>query len=335
MIVVYIVFALAVICFGCAIQNTPIPFASSEIDGDRHGANSGKSSQESAIAQEPPTGGGLTRALQAEIPYPAALPAPLPPPEPVLAGWVVSRPDEAEQVKAALLGGGVGMVGLTTGLHGAGGFGKTTLAEMVRADPMIRKRFSGGVYWVTVGRDVRGAAITAKVNDLIRQVSGMETGFSDAEQAGQRLGSLLDYGQWRLLVLERKCTFGEAAQLAPFAYGGRQCVPTVTTRAPKLLAGRAEVAILVDQMSSGQAQAVLTAGLLSIDAHYDRTSPGGDRALAAPAAASKQDPCERYAGGAGSGHGRGISAGSAPRGRSGGGGRVVGGRQALGCEPAG
>ena len=68
-------------------------------------------------------------------------------------------------------GGRAGTVGITTGLYGAGGFGKTTLARMVCADRRVRRRFGGGVYLVTVGRDVRGAAaVAAKVNDVIKLV---------------------------------------------------------------------------------------------------------------------------------------------------------------------
>jgi ABC-type molybdenum transport system ATPase subunit/photorepair protein PhrA len=47
---------------------------------------------------------------------------------------------------AALAGGWAGTVGITTSLYGAGGFGKTTLAQMVCAD----RRFRGRVHWVAV-----------------------------------------------------------------------------------------------------------------------------------------------------------------------------------------
>jgi hypothetical protein len=44
--------------------------------------------------------------------------------------WVVDRHAEVNQIVAALRRGGT--VGVTTALRGAGGFGKTTIAEMVR-----------------------------------------------------------------------------------------------------------------------------------------------------------------------------------------------------------
>jgi hypothetical protein len=46
--------------------------------------------------------------------------------------WVVDRPDEVNQIVAALGRGGT--VGITTAVQGAGGFGKTTIAKIVRAD---------------------------------------------------------------------------------------------------------------------------------------------------------------------------------------------------------
>ena len=65
------------------------------------------------------------------------------PPESAVPEWVVDRPAEAAQVVAALLRGGGASVGITTGLHGAGGFGKTTLALIVCADRRVRRRFGG------------------------------------------------------------------------------------------------------------------------------------------------------------------------------------------------
>ena len=172
--------------------------------------------------------------------------------------WVVDRPVEAGQVAAALLASGDGLVGITTGLHGAGGFGKTTLARVVCADARVRRRFGGGIYLVTVGRDVRGAAaIAAKVNDVIKSVAGEEATFTDPELAGRRLGALLNAGPRRLLVID---DVWEAEQLAPFTAAGRRCARLVTTRAPGLLAGR-DTAVRVDQMSSGQARQLLMAGL--------------------------------------------------------------------------
>lgn len=186
----------------------------------------------------------------------------LPASEPEVPGWAVGRPAELAAVVGPLAGRGAGTVGITTALYGAGGFGKTTLARMACADRQVRRRFRGRVHWVTVGRDVRGpAAVAAKVNEVIRLVSGEDATFTDPELAGARLGSLLAAGPRCLLVLD---DVREAGQLAPFTAGGKNCVRLVTTRMPELLAGRG-AAVLVDQMTIEQARAVLTAGLPPLD----------------------------------------------------------------------
>jgi len=176
--------------------------------------------------------------------------------------WGVDRPAELEEVVSALLSSHAETVGITTGLYGAGGFGKTTLALMACADPRVRRRFKGFVYWVTVGPEVRGAtAMAAKINDVIKLVGGEEATFADPGMAGQRLSALLDNGPRRLLVLD---DVWWPEQLAVLAAGSRHCARLVTTRVPGLLAGRS-AAVLVDQMSTDQARRVLTAGLPPLD----------------------------------------------------------------------
>ena len=78
--------------------------------------------------------------------------------------WVVDRPGEVGQVVAALRRR-AGTVGITTAVHGAGGFGKTTVAKMVRADRRVLRRFGGRVHWVTLGRDVGRQALAGLVNE--------------------------------------------------------------------------------------------------------------------------------------------------------------------------
>ena len=84
---------------------------------------------------------------------------------PAAAGWV----DRAELAKvvSALAGGGSGAVALTTGLVGAGGFGKTTLAARACAERRVRRRFRGGIVWVTVGRDADGPGLAARIAEVI------------------------------------------------------------------------------------------------------------------------------------------------------------------------
>ncbi|MET8957406.1 NB-ARC domain-containing protein [Streptomyces sp. NPDC004533] len=196
---------------------------------------------------------------------------PPPPPPPAIPEWVVDR-SEAEQIVTAVCaqgGAGRGLrprlggqasnapVGITTGLHGAGGFGKTTLAHMVCAHPTTRRAFRGRVYVVTVGRNVRGrAAIAAKVAEATRFITGdtFESG-DDPGRAGDHLGRLLAQRPPTLLVID---DVWETEQLEPFLRGAdEQCVRLVTTRRPAVLPPQCFRAV-VDRMSPAQARAVLT-----------------------------------------------------------------------------
>jgi len=150
-------------------------------------------------------------------------------------------------------------VGISTTVHGAGGFGKTTVAKLVRADPRILRRFGNRVYWVTLGRDVRAkAAIVLKVNDLISRLDPERAvAFTDPQQAGEHLAALLAMGPPRLLVLD---DVWYPEQLSAFPVGGRRCARLVTTRIPSLVTGEG-VSVRVDQVTLEQARAMLTAEL--------------------------------------------------------------------------
>ncbi|MFF2363936.1 NB-ARC domain-containing protein [Streptomyces sp. NPDC058122] len=196
---------------------------------------------------------------------------PPPPAAPAIPAWVVDR-DELEDVVAAVCGrtgrrGAFGRrhrrrrhgapVGITTGLQGAGGFGKTTLAHLVCAHPKVRRAFRGRIYVVTVGRDVRGrAAIAAKVVEATRFITGdtLESG-EDPGRAGDHLGRLLAKRPRTLLVID---DVWEPEQLEPFLRGAQErCVRLVTTRRPAVLPPDA-IRAVVDRMSAAQAKAVLT-----------------------------------------------------------------------------
>lgn len=190
--------------------------------------------------------------------------APLPPP-PVqeLPDWVVDR-DQADQVVAAVCSARKRgrTVGITTGLHGAGGFGKSTVARMVRQDKRVQRHFRGRVYWVTVGREVRSRAeIAAKVALETRFITGSTEAFDDPVKAGEHLGRLLEEQPRTLLVLD---DIWDVEQLSPFLIGAPQCVRLITTRVPAVL-GSGATRILVDRMTSEQAEMVLTWQLPTIE----------------------------------------------------------------------
>jgi hypothetical protein len=147
---------------------------------------------------------------------------------PAVAGWVERA--ELAQVVSALTTAGSGTVALTTGLVGAGGFGKTTLAAKACQERRVRRRFRGGIVWLTVGRDTDGPGLAARIGEVIA-ASGGDGGvaFTSPEQAGRALGAALSGRGRTLLVADDVWT---AAQLEPFTAAGQPWRLLVTTRRP-------------------------------------------------------------------------------------------------------
>ncbi|MGI5405161.1 NB-ARC domain-containing protein [Streptomyces chartreusis] len=211
---------------------------------------------------------GLAALVVSLRPVPEPRTAVVRPVPPEIPEWWVDRNEAAAVIKAlrrrTRWWRGSGPVGITAGLHGAGGFGKTTLARYVAAQGTVQRRFPGGVHLITIGRDVRGrAAVAAKVAEETRLITGdasSETG-SDPERAGSLLGSLLAQRPRTLLIID---DVWEREQLAPFLQGAEEkCVRLVTTRKPDVLP-RTATAIEVDRMTRRQARLLLTRQLPSL-----------------------------------------------------------------------
>jgi WD40 repeat protein len=175
---------------------------------------------------------------------------------------MVERPELGGQLVAALTAPGPSVVGLTTGLHGAGGFGKSRLATWVCHLPEISRRYPGGLLWVTVGQEIRGADLAARINDLAFALCGRRPAVSDPDAAGAELGRLLNERQPVLLVID---DVWEESQLRPFRFGGQPCTRLVTTRIPDLLPGTGP-RIAVDAMSRDQARALVADGVAGLPA---------------------------------------------------------------------
>jgi WD40 repeat protein len=173
---------------------------------------------------------------------------------------MVERPELGDRLLAALMAPLPGELGLTTGLAGAGGFGKTRLATWVCHRPEIERRYPGGLLWATVGQEVRSADLAERVNDLVFALAGERPAIADPDTAGMELGRLLDEREPVLLVVD---DVWEDAQLRPFRFGGQRCTRLVTTRIPDLLlVGGARIA--VDAMSGDQARQLVADGVAGL-----------------------------------------------------------------------
>ena len=115
---------------------------------------------------------------------------------------------------------------------GAGGYGKTTLADFLCRDEDIRFEFSE--WWIVrveIGKE--RASVLGLVVDLIETLDpeGERPGFQDEKVAGEHLAQVL--GKARLLLVIDDVW--QESQLRPFLLGGPNCVRLITTRRPNVL----------------------------------------------------------------------------------------------------
>ena len=163
----------------------------------------------------------------------------------------VPRPELTFQVVQQLLDAKSQTVGLT-GVHGGGGFGKTTLARMACEHPDIRRKFTGGLLWIEIGQNRRGTDLSAAIADLCAQLTGEQIVFTSPGQAGYRLGELLAHRDPTLLVVD---DVWEEGQLAPFLHGSGG-VRLITTRISNLIPPDSG-SVRVDEMTDEESRTLL------------------------------------------------------------------------------
>ncbi|MEV6761613.1 NB-ARC domain-containing protein [Streptomyces sp. NPDC051105] len=249
----------------------------------------------SAPAVLPPTAAETTTEPGARLPEAAAETAPSPGPltsgarrltavphmAPKVAPDFVERPAEGDALVRSLLtaapagergpadgGGGtaaapatVGLTSSVTGVHGTGGFGKTTLAAWACHHPDVLAAFPDGVLWVQLGQDVSQQRTIAEARDLVRLLTGAEPpAYATAEAAGIELGRALE-GRRVLLVVD---DVWQREEMEPFLRGGSGCVRLVTTRRRGVL-DESTPLVRIDRMSPAQSLNLLTAGIDGAD----------------------------------------------------------------------
>jgi TIR domain/NB-ARC domain len=169
----------------------------------------------------------------------------------------VPRPGEYGKLKEAVLSAGSdATVGITTALQGAGGYGKTMLANALCRDPDVRFEFTDGILRVEIGKERND--VTGLIVDLIEKLdpNARRPGFQDIQTASEHLAELI--GEARLLLVIDDVW--REAQLRPFLRGGPNCVRLVTTRLPQVLP-RTHTAIDIDEMRAQEAISLISAKL--------------------------------------------------------------------------
>lgn len=148
-------------------------------------------------------------------------------------------------------------VGITTALRGAGGFGKTALAQALCQDARVRQAYPDGILWTTMGEDIDANGRLARVRDLIRWWTRKEApAFETVTAAGARLRELLT-GSRALVVVD---DVWSPADVTPFQGLGKGSAVLITTRDSQALP--ADTArVNVDAMEPSEAVSLLGLGL--------------------------------------------------------------------------
>ena len=148
-----------------------------------------------------------------------------------------------------------GSVGITTALQGAGGFGKTTLAQALCHDARVREAFPGGILWITLGEELSDEALTDRILGLLRWWSDEEPpNFKRPEEAAATLAGRLS-GKGVLVVVD---DVWKRRHLEPFLNRGLSLL--VTTRDRTTLPRDCDTKD-VDSMQASEATALLERGL--------------------------------------------------------------------------
>jgi WD40 repeat protein len=187
--------------------------------------------------------------------------------------YFVPRPNEFQELIGKLLDEQrEEPVAITAALHGAGGYGKTTMARAVCHDERIQEAFDDGILWVTLGE--HPGNLVEKIRDLISMLSREPVTFTGIDAAIARLAELLA-DRDILLVID---DVWDEAHLRPFLQGGKRSARLITTRNEGVLPQNAQ-SVPVDAMRSAEAVQLLSKGLEQVI-----SSPNEKQALQALAA---------------------------------------------------
>jgi hypothetical protein len=92
-------------------------------------------------------------------------------------------------------------VGVTAGLMGVGGAGKTTLAASFARSQAAESLFPGGAVWITLSQTANGPGLVNKISDVSEELTGHRPSFSDAVRAVYLLADFLRVSLARLWCL--------------------------------------------------------------------------------------------------------------------------------------
>jgi hypothetical protein len=177
----------------------------------------------------------------------------------------VARDELAAVIELVIGGAGAGAVGLTgasagVGLYGMGGIGKSVLAAALARDERIIRRFSHGVYWVTVGEqpDLLGLQL-----DLMARL-GVDGDAMSARTVGEATGRLQQAVADRQVLLVIDDVWSDAAAQA-FRITGPRGRLLYTSRDEQVITATGSASHRLGVLSRETARA-LAAGILGVRA---------------------------------------------------------------------
>ena len=175
----------------------------------------------------------------------------------------VQRPNEFEELINMLLDEKrENPIAITAALHGAGGYGKTTIAKALCHDERIQEVFDDGILWVTLGE--KPDNIIGMIENLIYYLVKERPGFTSIDTARAYFADLLA-DRDILLVID---DVWNLAHLRPFLQGGKRCARLITTRNNEVLPVNSQC-IQVDKMHEDEAVRLLSTGVSNIISKAD------------------------------------------------------------------
>lgn len=168
----------------------------------------------------------------------------------------VPRPEPFERLKRSLLDARGEPVAITAALRGAGGYGKTVLANALCHDGDIQDAFSDGILRVTLGEQPDD--LVGRIVDLVETLTGERPGFHTLDAAKVALADALDDRRCLLVIDDA----WRVQDVAPFLHRGPkdQTTRLVTTRDDGVLPPEA-ARVAVDAMTSAEAEQMLARGI--------------------------------------------------------------------------